>query len=328
MSSKDRDFASVKKDLSAAAKILQSIAKPLVGALVVLIPFVIRTVQFVYSYYAKLPQNAILFITGFNFCFFGGTFPVLFAALQAAEYGGRKTVMKALSDLADEITIVIEQSKKDDAEDKDNDGKSDVEQISSAEYVSRKTKLVLRKMNPEKVDNAIASIYKVWLAVAAVLSIEFARTISMALTISDFLKKPLNRFVAPTVELAVPDEYDKWVPVVLAWIAKSIAMSIAWYVQSAISGFASALQGGLMMARAVYQFFVHREMKLFGLIPDDHTESVVDEGLSYIFAGLGFYTQFRAGFSLPSPLNYILWPFQLAEYYIRWTITSATNVGA
>lgn len=50
--------------------------------------------------------------------------------------------------------------------------------------------LVLRKMNPEKVDTAMASLYKVWLSVAAVLSIQFARTISMALAIADFLKKP------------------------------------------------------------------------------------------------------------------------------------------
>ena len=45
-------------------------------------------------------------------------------------------------------------------------------------------------MNPEKVDKAVGAIYKVWLAVAAVLSIQFARTIAMALAIADFLKKP------------------------------------------------------------------------------------------------------------------------------------------
>lgn len=50
--------------------------------------------------------------------------------------------------------------------------------------------LVLRKMNPEKIDKAIGAMYKVWLAVAAVLSIQFARTIAMALAIADFLKRP------------------------------------------------------------------------------------------------------------------------------------------
>jgi hypothetical protein len=76
-----------------------------------------------------------------------------------------------------------------------------------------------------------------------------------------------------------------------------------------------------MMARAMYQFLVCRNMKLFGLIAEDHTQSTLDEWLSYLFAGLGFYVQFQHGFSLPSPLNLILWPFEFAEYYIRWTIT-------
>jgi len=119
----------------------------------------------------------------------------------------------------------------------------------------------------------------------------------------------------------VPDDYDKWVPVILSWITKSIAMSIAWSIQSVISGFTSALKGGLMMARAVYQFCVYRNIDLFGLIHSDHTKSVVDEGLSYIFAALGFYVQFRSGFTLPAPLNLLLWPLELCEYYIRWTIT-------
>eukprot|EP00977_Amphora_coffeiformis_P011073 scaffold2655_cov179-Amphora_coffeaeformis.AAC.6 len=98
-------------------------------------------------------------------------------------------------------------------------------------------------------------------------------------------------------------------------------MSIAWSIQSVISGFTSALKGGLMMAQAFYQFCVYRNIDLFGLIPPDNTKSVVDEALSYVFAGLGFYVQFKSGFTLPAPLNLLLWPLQLAEQYIRWTIT-------
>ena len=101
-------------------------------------------------------------------------------------------------------------------------------------------------------------------------------------------------------------------------------MSIAWYIQSVISGVTSALKGGLMMARAFYQFLTYRKINLLGLTPPDSTQSVVDEGLSYLFAGLGFYVQFRSGFSLPKPLNLLLWPLEVGEYYIRWTITKKT----
>jgi len=158
--------------------------------LVVVSWFRITYTRKAYRAFQKLPQNALLFLNGAVFCFFGGSFPTLFAAIQAAEYGGRMAVVVAISDLSDEAMIIIEESKKDDAKDEDKDGKKDVEQISSAEYMTRKTKLVLRKMNPEKIDKAIASLYRVWLAVAAVLTIQFARTISMSLAIADFLKKP------------------------------------------------------------------------------------------------------------------------------------------
>lgn len=296
-------------------------AKPVISAITVAIPFLITSTKKVHHEFQRLPQNALLFVYGFVFCFFGGAFPTLFAALQAAEYGGRKEVWSSLLILADEATIIIEESKKDDDTDANKNGKKDVDEISGSEFLTRKTKLVLRKMDPQKVDTAIATIYRVWLSVAAVLSIQFARTLSMALVIADFLKRPGDRFIAPTLQQVIPNDYDKWVPIVLGWIAKAIAISLAWYIQSVVSALASALKGGLMMARASYQFCLYREIKLFGLIPDDHTQSAVDEVLSYVFAALGFYVQFRAGFKLPFPFNLLLWPFEIAEYCIRWSIT-------
>lgn len=49
--------------------------------------------------------------------------------------------MKAIGDLSDEALIIIEESKKDNDEDKNNDGKKDVDQISSSEFMARKTKV-------------------------------------------------------------------------------------------------------------------------------------------------------------------------------------------
>ena len=84
-----------------------------------------------------------------------------------------------------------------------------------------------------------------------------------------------------------PDEYDKWVPVVMRWISKSIAMSIAWYVQAIISGVSSSLKGGLIMADAAFQAAKYRKITLFGLIPEDADKSIVDEVLAYSFAAAG-----------------------------------------
>jgi len=176
-------------------------------------------------------------------------------------------------------------------------------------------------MDPEKIDRAINSVYSVWLSVAAVLTIEFARTISSALSIADFLKNPVNHWVAPLVQMAVPHEYNRWVPVILGWMCKSLAMSIAWYIQTIRSAFASALAGGLLMSKSTLHMLEKR-----GLVKKkiDPSETYLDEILSYIFAGCGFYFQFKLGFDVPYPFNLILFPFEIAEYYIRWSITSRT----
>lgn len=77
------------------------------------------------------------------------------------------------------------------------------------------------------------------------------------------------------------------------------------------------------MARAAYAELHNRDITLNGLIKKDHTDTYVDEMMSYAFAALGFYFQFMLGFRVPFPFNVLLWPFQFAESYIRWTITSA-----
>mmetsp|Transcript_130722 Transcript_130722/g.194786 ORF Transcript_130722/g.194786 Transcript_130722/m.194786 type:complete len:332 (+) Transcript_130722:93-1088(+) len=317
-----------KKKLTEIADKLQGLAKPVLDIASFLIPLMIKYGEKVREIYGKLPQNVIKFIVGFIFCFFGGLYPVFFAAVEAAEQCGRAKVMAALSEISDEILKIIDESKKDDKVDADGDGKADVTQIEGKELVARKTLLVMRKMDPKRVDDAMASMYQVWMAVAAVITIEFARAISMALAIADFMKYPVDRFIAPTIQLAVPDDYDKWVPVLLGWICKSIGMSIAWYVQTVRSAFASALTGGLMMARSAYEALLIRDIRLGGLIKDKHEDSYLDEVLSYAFAALGFSFQVMIGFKMPFPLNLLLWPFQVAEFALRWAITNNSSIPA
>ena len=208
----------LKDDIVGAAANLQGLVKPLLDGLTVAIPVLMKYWKKGQEVYVTLPKNVLAFAVGFIFAFFGGMYPVLFAAIMAAEYGGRQIIYTSLKDLADEAIIILEQSKKDDQVDDDKDGVSDVDQISSQEYIKRKTLLVLQKMNPDKVDSAIKAIYGVWISVAAVLSLQFAQVISFAIVIADFLKRPVDRFIAPTVQIAVPDQYDKWVPVVLTWL--------------------------------------------------------------------------------------------------------------
>ena len=51
-------------------------------------------------------------------------------------------------------------------------------------------------------------------------------------------------------------------------------------------------------------------------------DTYADEAVGYGLAAFGFYCQFTWGFGMPFPLNLVMWPFTLVEWYIRWSITT------
>lgn len=80
------------------------------------------------------------------------------------------------------------------------------------------------------------------------------------------------------------------------------------------------------MSRAAYEALLLRNIRLGGLIKDSHEDTVIDEILSYVFAALGFGFQLMLGFDLPFPFNLVLFPFEIGEWALRWSITSSTNM--
>eukprot|EP00548_Thalassiothrix_antarctica_P005822 CAMPEP_0194146622 /NCGR_PEP_ID=MMETSP0152-20130528/21114_1 /TAXON_ID=1049557 /ORGANISM="Thalassiothrix antarctica, Strain L6-D1" /LENGTH=326 /DNA_ID=CAMNT_0038847183 /DNA_START=103 /DNA_END=1080 /DNA_ORIENTATION=+ len=308
----------VEKTLNQSTEMLQKFAKPVVDFIAMVTPHIIKACSGMWATYKALPKTEVQLLTGIILCFFGGLYPVTFAAVQAAEHGGRKKVVEALTIISEEALIIIEESKKDDLKDDNKNGIADVKEIDSTHYAIRKINLVMTKMDPKKVDAAIASIYLVWLSVVAVLMVQFARTISMALTMSVFMMKPVNRYITPAVALAVPNEYQKWIPVVLVWVVKSIAISIAWFIQTLQSAVTSAMYGGHIMADALLHICVKRGWTLGGWITDDLDKTYADEIIMYIFAALGILFQFMMQFDMPFPFSLILWPVELFEYYLKW----------
>eukprot|EP00559_Dactyliosolen_fragilissimus_P009020 CAMPEP_0184864552 /NCGR_PEP_ID=MMETSP0580-20130426/15385_1 /TAXON_ID=1118495 /ORGANISM="Dactyliosolen fragilissimus" /LENGTH=304 /DNA_ID=CAMNT_0027363403 /DNA_START=16 /DNA_END=930 /DNA_ORIENTATION=- len=280
-------------------------------------PYVFKYSEKAQKWYNHVPSEVLNLVMGVIVCFFGGLYPLFFAAIEAAKHGGMDTLVSAFQDIFSEVTKIVEASKKDDNVDRDMDGIKDVSEINNQELVMRKVKLVLKKMNPKKLDSALSSIYKVWLAVLAVLSVEFARTISLAMSISKFLDKPSQRFLKPTLQDVTPNEFDKWVPIILGWVTKSIAMSFALLFQTYISAFASALSGSLIISRSLLDLCEKKQLNLFGLIPGAHQETDLDEMLRYVFAVAGFYFQFTMNFIAPFPLNIILLPLSITEYFLR-----------
>ena len=304
------------KDITAA---LEKVLIPAMNYLVILLPMVIKTFNNLHVIWSKLDDNVVKSIVGFTFCFFGGMYPTLFAALQAAEQGGRALVVQSLKELAAEATRILNESKKDDEK------SSTPSQTDSKEYVQHKTLFVLQKMNPEKVNSAISNLYKVWFAVISVLVVQFARTIQTANSIADFLIKPSDTYARPILEAMVPPEYQQWVPYILKWACKTFGMSLAWTLTSLRVAFASSLQGGLMLARSGLTALRQRKMTFGGKLELDHTKTRLDENAAYAFAAVGLLFQLYFRLSPPFPLNILFFPFRMAEWALRYGVMKASN---
>ena len=93
-------------------------------------------------------------------------------------------------------------------------------------------------------------------------------------------------------------------------------MSMAWTIASIQIAFASSMNGGLMLARSSYKALLKRNIRLGGLIVDNHEDTSIDEYASYVFAALGLLFQLSNGLSLPFPFNFILWPCQVHSHLI------------
>lgn len=71
---------------------------------------------------------------------------------------------------------------------------------------------------------------------------------------------------------------------------------------------------------------LHRRSFLgFSLVAD---HSYLDEAFGYSVAAVGFYFQWSYGFGMPFPLNIIMLPFDIIEWYIRWSISSGPDTAA
>jgi hypothetical protein len=100
-------------------------------------------------------------------------------------------------------------------------------------------------------------------------------------------------------------------------------MSIAWSFNSVISAVSSSMVGSLFITRALIKIANDREMTFNGLIPKDDKNTQIDELASYVFAFMGVWFQFKIQFSLPVIMRLFLWPIEIAEWFIQWSVTGS-----
>lgn len=254
---------------------------------------------------------------GLIMCFFGGSFFTLIAAVEAYRMCGYETSVQCVKDIYTDFTAFAEANKEDDSKDDDNDGIADVKQRSKQELLTRKTLLFLKTVDPKRLTMAISGLNAGFLAVVATLKLQFAKAITLGSAIGSILDKYAQAYVAPVLEAMLPAEYKKWARPLIEYSVKSFAISVAWFIQRVLSAFHSAVRGGLMFSRNIMEYTT--EMKYYVI---DHETTIIDEVVGYALAAVGLWFQLSMGFSLPFPLNILLFPFSLAEYFLMWVVNS------
>lgn len=317
------------QDADAFVKVVGTVTQIIVQTGKVVLPPVVALTKLVVGVYGALPKDAIVAQVGLVYAFAGGYYPTLFSSLQAAQQFGWNVMVQAISELTEEAVRVIEALDDVKTSKFGFDDELDVSKKRARMKRSflQKTNVVLATVDPVKINTAAGALYTTWLGVSTVLEREYARVITLSLTMAEYIERVASFIFAPPAYFFVAEDYHQWVPVVIGWGCKALAMNIAWRLQRLMTAATSAVTGGLLFARSLSRMLSKRGIRLFGLIREDDEKTFLDELIGLIIAGLGFYTQFecqwRSGFSfnVPFPLNLVTWPFDFAERWIQWQIT-------
>ena len=308
--------------LAVAFNALAPIARPLiyVGGLVVdyVAPFYMRIFRFGLSIYNTLPTDLFAALTGLSLSFCGGPYCASVAAIEAFRMAGWEQTKAALLDVYADAKAVYEADAADSKRDMDGDGVADVHQLTPQQLLMRKLAVWASAVkDPEKLSVAIGGLYAAWLGVQAVLRIEFAKTITLGISIAEMVTPMAQRVCVPFLVHVLPDSYHHWIPLIIKASVRSLAVAVAWRVQVVVSAFHLALRGGLLCARSLLRYANAR-----GYMKPTEEETYADEVLGYAIAAAGFAFQYQNSFGVPFPLNLVFLPLSVVEWYIRWSVTT------
>ena len=284
----------------------------------VCVPVYVKVFKALYYVLSKLPTDVLGIVWGLCLVFFGGVYPLTMAAFEAFRQCGGAETYAALHDLQVQYGNAKKALEDDDALDADGDGVADVEQCAVAETIRRKNYLVLTATDPVALDRGFKGLYTAWVAVIAVLKIQFAQMVALGSAIGDFLGQLLRVPLTQVLVHVMDKETQKWIPTIIFYTCKVVAIAVAIHVQKLLSAFYSAVRGGLLVSRNV-MYVLDRK----GVFKLDPNETYVDEVTGWALAAVGFYCQFSGGFAMPPFVRVILWPFETAEAGLLWGIMAA-----
>ena len=315
----------------AVARVLLQ-AKPVIVPLTTALIFLFNLLGPLYLYLFKagyfvlssLPWDLLQATIGLGLCFFGGHYCASIAACEAFYMTGWPTTVRHLNEVYDSAVAVAKANEEDDEKDEDGDGIADVKQITASQLIDRKMKVAFGAVRePQKLATAVGGLYTGWLAVQGTLRIKFAKTINLAVSASQFCEYYVTKALLPFATPFVERSYVHWLPVGISSVTRGIFIWLAWKMQEVVSAAQSAMRGGLLCSRGVLNHLNKRGYKSFLGLSLEASNTYIDEAVGFALAFLGFAFQLTQGFAIPFPLNWVMLPLDMVEWYIRYEVTTS-----
>ena len=286
-------------------------------------PICFAIAQAIHTIIIWLPWDLLQATIGLCLCFFGGGYCASIAACEAFLMTGWPVTKRHLTEVYESAKAIVEAQKADEKRDSNNDGIADVQLMSASELVDHKLRITAAAVKePQKLAAAIGGLYTGWLSVQGVLRIKFAKTVNLAMACSQFIEYYVTKFLLPMLTPFVAAEFVHWLPTCLSTMTRGFFVWFAWKMQEVVSAAQSGMRGGLMFSRGLLNWLNKRGVRRIGPLSLKHDETYFDEIVGYTVALFGFWVQWNHGFGVPFPLNLVMLPFDVLEWYIRVSITN------
>jgi len=306
----DKMPPSVKNALNALAPVADAIHK----AFVVVWPYLVLAFRKGKAIYDQMPPYSCVMIYGLIVAFCGAHFAAIVAVVEAfKQTGAFKKIGACLVDLYQSFEKLKDENEKDNTVDDDGDGIMDVDEMSNGELFLHKCSLVMRTVDPQKVNKALSGLYTGFMAAVMVVQFEFAKTVTLGASLGDFMERSVDILLDPLLKMILPKEYMPWVDLLETYICRSLGVFIAWTIQFYNSLLHCAVAGSLIFSRALITYLDNRD----GKQDIDMEETYLDEIIGWCLAAFSIFVQYLFGFRLLFPFNVLLSPLLALEWALR-----------
>lgn len=283
-----------------------------------LTPLIAQAADFLAKHHAQYSLQACY---GLSLCFFGAVFATTIAAIEAANMFGADKIQAAFRQLHREWSAARAAFELDNQVDADGDGVRDVDQLDNHQLATRRLAVLAASVDPDALSLALEGLSCASVAILASLRLKFAAAITLGSGIGDAVLAVAGPPAEAVMTALLPDDLDRWVPVLTRYTARYIGVSLSWMLMRVSSTIFSCMRGSSLLVTALAAYGVRHNYVNKNLVE----KGTPTMGLACaVLAMLGFYWQASAGFRLPFPFNIILFPVTCFEDFLVLAVGSKT----